>query len=1291
MATLLLRAAGAAIGGLFGPLGAVLGGAVGALAGYTIDQRLFGGGTVEGARLGTVDIQGSREGTPIPRVYGRARVSGQIIWATRYQERVSTETQGGKGGAGGTSVRTYSYFANFAVGLCEGPIARVGRVWADGALLDLSGIVHRVHPGGEDEAPDSLIEAKQGEGNTPAYRGLAHVVFEGLPLEDFGNRIPQLAFEVFRPVEGLESDVRAVVMMPGATEFGYDPEPVDRALGRGRRETVNRHVDGAETDFVAALDAIEAALPNLERVSLVVAWFGDDLRAGSCTIRPKVETAAGTTSPPWRVAGLERGSAAVVSLHAGRPAYGGTPSDAGVIRAIAALKARGLAVTLYPFLMMDVPAGNGRPDPYGRVEQGAYPWRGEITGAVAPGRAGTTDGTAAATDEIAAFLGTCDRHDFALSGGGVVYSGPAEWRYRRMVLHMAHLAEAAGGVDAFLIGAEMRGLSTLRAEDGRYPFVEGLRALAGEVRAVLGPATKISYAADWSEYSGHRPADGSGDVTFHLDPLWADPAIDAVAIDCYFPLADWRDGTAHRDAAIADGPHDRAYLAGNIAGGEGFDWYYASEADRAAQIRSPIEDGAAGKPWVFRYKDLAGWWGHLHYDRPGGIERTTPTAWIPKSKPIWLTELGCPAVDKGANEPNVFPDDKVGGARLPHFSNGTRDDLVQRRFLEAHLEHWADETANPLSDRYDGRMVDRSRVFLWCVDARPYPAFPYLDSVWADGPNWQTGHWLTGRLGALPADALVRAVLADHGFTDAEIGALDGLVDGYVVGRTGSARDALEPLATLFGFVAAESGAALRFVPKSRPARLTIGRGELVESEDDRPRLTVRRAQETELPAEVSLGFVDGLADYRDGAVASRRLETGSRRQQTVDSGAVMDEAAASGFADALLADLWAGRETVSFALDPHRLDVEPGDIVGLDSGGEGRIALIVGRIEDGAARAIEARTIAPMLAPARAAPRAATPSYSASAGPPDLIVLDLPPLADGDADHAPRVALFADPWPGAYLLQIGTAETGFAARQAVERRATAGALDTAMPPGPPGRWDEATAIEVTLDGGALSGASALAVANGANAAAIGSAETGFEVVQFRDATLIGPSRWRLSGFLRGQAGTEDRAAAGHAGGARFVRLDAAAPVLALATAEGGLGLTLRAGPAGAAYDPRRFADTALPASRIGLRCRPPAHLAVRREAGDLVFAWIRQTRTGGDDWAAVEVPLGEAAEAYRIEIVASGAVVAAETVTVPGFRLTGAARAALLGAADAPFTFRVAQTSAAAGPGLFTEIAIDG
>src|SRR4051794_9773617 len=118
MAALVLSVAGAAVGGaVFGPAGAIAGRLAGAIGGSLIDRALLGGEsarTVEGPRLADLDVMASTEGAPIPRVYGRARLSGQVIWATRLEEVVSTQSDTDGGGKGApqpaTSTTVYSYF-----------------------------------------------------------------------------------------------------------------------------------------------------------------------------------------------------------------------------------------------------------------------------------------------------------------------------------------------------------------------------------------------------------------------------------------------------------------------------------------------------------------------------------------------------------------------------------------------------------------------------------------------------------------------------------------------------------------------------------------------------------------------------------------------------------------------------------------------------------------------------------------------------------------------------------------------------------------------------------------------------------------------------------------------------------------------------------------------------------------------------------------------------------------------------------------------------------------------------
>jgi hypothetical protein len=718
MASLVLGVVGAGFGtSLFGTgaflgiTGAQLGGALGTFLGSEIDAALTPGRHSRrmGPRIADTAIQASTEGAAIPRLYGRVRIAGQLIWASQYKETPATTTTGGGKGLGASVTRTeFSYSISFAVGLCA-RATRIGRIWADGNLLDGARYTLRFYPGSETQMPDPLIESIEGAGNVPACRGLAYVVFEDMPLAAFGNRIPQLQFEVFHALaandpDSLENRLRGVALIPGAGEFVYHGSIVSADDGEGTTSPENLHNAAGVADIDASLEELQSLAPGLGAVSLVVGWFGNDLRAGSCTVRPGVESAAKMTSPEsWSVAGITRSGAHLISTLDGRPAYGGTPSDASVSDAIRNLRARGLRVLFCPFLFLDVPPGNALTDPWsGEPTQPVFPWRGRITCSPAPGAAGSPDGTLAAATQVNAFFA----------------------RYRSMILHYARLCAAAGGVDAFLLGSELRGLTRVRDGAASYPAVAALRALAAEVRAILGAATRLGYAADWSEYNNHQT--GGGAVIFNLDPLWADPNIDFVGIDNYLPLADDRDRTSYgRDA-----------LAANIRGGEYYDWYYATEAERSAQLRSPISDGQ-GKPWVWRAKDLWNWWSNLHYDRPMGSEGATPTPWVPGSKPIWFTELGCPAIDKGANQPNVFVDPKSSESAVPWFSNGERDDLVQRRFLEAHHAFWSVPANNPLSPLYGGTMVDTDNIYVWCWDARPYPFFPGRAAVWGDAGNWR--------------------------------------------------------------------------------------------------------------------------------------------------------------------------------------------------------------------------------------------------------------------------------------------------------------------------------------------------------------------------------------------------------------------------------------------------------------------------------------------------------------------------------------------------------------------------
>jgi hypothetical protein len=1288
MATVVLQYAGAAAGTfLGGPIGGILGRAAGALAGNIIDQKLFGPGNkkIEGPRLNDLRVMASEEGAAIPACFGRVRISGQVIWATNFEEVVDTKTEkaSSKGGPK-TKSTTYSYFANLAVGLCEGEIDGIGRVWADGKEIDIAAFTTRLYTGTETQTADSLIAAVEGIANTPGYRGLAYIVFERLPLESFGNRLPQLSFEIFRRGNTSADRVRAVTMIPGSTEFGYDTKVVTRSTGPGRTESENAHMSAERSDLEISLDQLGGVARDLDAVSLVVGWFGTDLRCGQCELKPGVEVASKSTEPyAWTVNGLGRSAAHVVSTVDGGPAYGGTPSDASVIRAIRELRARGKKVVFYPFILMDVAQNNALPDPYGGAAQSAYPWRGRITASIAPGRAGTSDKTAAAASQVTSFVGTCLPSHFTASGNTVNYSGPNEWSFRRLILHYAKLCALAGGVDAFLIGSELRGLTTLRDSASHYPFVDALVQLAADVRSIL-PTAKISYAADWSEYFGHQPTDGSNDVHFHLDAVWSSPNVDFIGIDNYMPLSDWRDGEAHLDyLAARRSIYDLDYLKSQIAGGEGYDYFYLSDANRDAQIRTPITDGAYNKPWVYRYKDIVSWWSNQHFNRPVGVQAATPTGWVPQSKPIWFTEAGCPAADKGTNSPNLFVDPKSSESNIPPYSGGQQDDLIQNRYIEALQSYWeAPGPHNPISSVYGGKMLEPSRIFYWTWDARAFPAFPSLSSVWSDGANYRRGHWLTGRLGAVDLGELIKRISSRFGFADCDVTQVEGLVDGFIIDRPMSAREALENLLQAFSVDAIESEGKLIFRSRKISPVLPLDADKLVDSGVNNPVFSRTRAQETELAHAVRLVYAESSLDYRNAAVEKRRTGSGSHREILVSLPAAVGQHLAQARSDIMLEEAWVARETARFSLPPSMMAIEPGDVLEEENSTRWRISAIT----ETDSRRVEATLFSrAVYEPSEGAARLTEGTAATVLGKAEIIIMDLAAM-QGSATAAPWFAAQATPWPGSLAVLRKVGDDSFALNRTIDYQATIGTTLNVLPQGLLYRIDYTHTLDVELHAGAFAFVSEASLLSGGNLIAMGSASDGFEILQFESAELIAAKTYRLTGLLRAQAGSLAEMPPVRSAGASVVLLNPAVVQPDLTLTEAGLPQTWRVGPS--RYDASHPSYVELPfdSELKALRPLAPTHLRARPESSGIALSWIRRTRIDGDSWDLSEVPLGEDAEVYKLEILNGASVVRAVTLFAPNYFYTAADLISDFGGPQTTIAFRVAQVSTLTGPGTFQQ-----
>ncbi len=629
MSSVILSSVGGALGGaIAGPIGAGLGQGLGAAIGSEIDNEIFFKKKYLpkiGPKLSEITMQTATYGKMIPIIYGKVKLAGNIIWASEVKEERQDHHQRRSKFGGKILVSSqYSYSISLAIAIGEGEISEILRVWADDQLIDPRQAVYRFYNGSENQNPDPLIEAIEGYGRTPAFRGLSYIVIENLKLGEFGNRVPSFLFEVKRKIKinnpdgerPIEDRIKAMVMIPGSGEFVYDTQ-VQAKLPRNynpkfghfnfQKTKINQNNREGKADCLVALDQLKDTCSNLEWVAPVVSWYTSSVNAAGAKILPGVEYKEGSSTPDqWRVAGYDRDNAHLITKNKyADPIYGGTSNDLSILRYLDTLKNYGYKVMFYPMVLVDLPY---------------KPWRGRITGT---------------PDNI---------KDFFLKPDG----------YNNFIIHYAKLVKDK--VDAFIIGSEMIGLTRVKDQNNRFPAVDALIDLAKKVKEIVGDRVKVTYAADWSEY--HHTEGG----WYNLDPLWACDYIDFIGIDAYFPLTN-----------STNVFYDEEKIIQGWASGEGYEYYYSDDKKTKKQ---PLKADYA-------WKNIKHWWENDHYNPDG---KKTP--WRPKQKKIWFTEIGFPSIDLSSNQPNVFYSPDSSESKFPLHSNGRVDFVAQRQALSASEKYW---------------------------------------------------------------------------------------------------------------------------------------------------------------------------------------------------------------------------------------------------------------------------------------------------------------------------------------------------------------------------------------------------------------------------------------------------------------------------------------------------------------------------------------------------------------------------------------------------------------------------
>ena len=650
-----------------------------------------------------------------------------------------------------------------------------------------------------------------------------------------------------------------------------------------------------------------------------------------------------------------------------------------------------------------------------------------------------------------------------------------------------------------------------------------------------------------------------------------------------------------------------------------------------------------------------------------------------------FTEIGCPAVDKGANQPSVFYDPKSSESALPWFSTGARNDAVQRLYIEAVLTHFVDEG-----------LVDPDDMFVWAWDARPYPAFPGLPEIWGDAPNYSRGHWINGRLGTWSFEDAVRHFTGRVGFPDEEldftgVANLTHRVRGFVVDSISSPRVAIQDLMSTFNVIAREHGGVVSFFEKSASPSFTLDLDDLVLP-DDKAALSHTRLKDTDLPDVVEVTSADEFNDYENMSVTSVSITGLSYSNASVSTGVLIDEDYAFSLANVKLNETWIGRDSMSFSLpfgSPATLrDYYSLVVPGAWFDAEG-IRYQVSKVTIGDRIEVEAGGFSPDIYQIdQSADTTPMVTGAVAYGPSTVWFADMPMMTEDQGNPwSPRVAVHQNPWPTGVAIYDEDGSGGHVLNTVIGTRTALARTTTALNAGPLWVWDRANTVTVRMlqsTKDTLASASVRSVLNGANTLAIETPTGRWEIFQFKNATVNPDGTYTLDTLLRGQFGTDVDMATTVPLGARVIVYDAGrVGVLEGSQDRLGVDLALRYGPTNFGVADTRYRDETVLPLGIALRPYAPVHLKQVKSGSDLVLSWTRRTRFGGDNWDLVDVPLNEESESYVVEILSGSTV--KRTITVASattVTYTSAQQTTDFGSVQSSVSWRVYQISTVYGRG---------
>jgi hypothetical protein len=1328
----------------------------------------------QGPRLGDLKVQASTYGNAIPIVYGSMRLAGNMIWSTPILEtaHVTSQESGGKGFGGSQTVNstTYTYSQSFAIALCEGEIIGVRKIWANGEIIynvandadidtlaasnaNVAGI--RFYTGSETQQPDALIQADVGLANCPAYRGLAYVIFEDLQLADYGNRTPNLEFEVV----GMGVRTSAPwVQRAAAAAFG--PRGYHAAFTMNGLMYIAGGYTAGSVIFNDVWSSYDGKVWRQETASAAFSGWAHGAAVvlnGRAYLISGVDGSGITNAEVWSSSDgkswTQETAAAGFSVRKGHASV----VLNGLIYVIGGADSFGIAnaeVWSSP---------NGR-DWTLVTPAAGFAARWELAATVLNGRIYVMAGYDA--DKNLAFYdvwSSPDGRNWTQETAAAPFGG---WPYHRAVaLNELMYVVSSADITAGDIWSSRDGINwTLDVDVAAFSYrgFHGLVVLNGLIY-IIGGWSNVGdpWKNDvWVWPGNNLIAKTAPTLDLIVSDLCERAGLIVGASSAAVPAGEaWTEQTAAADfsarmfhaAVLLNGA---MYVIGGYAVGpalkndvwsslDGASWTqktaaagFSARYGHAAVVLNGViyviggADAGGYKNDVWSSNDGVTWtqktaaagfsarYGHAVvvlngliyviggagvagnrndvWSSPDGVSWTQVTA----DAGFWVRSQHAAVVLNGV----IYV---IGGSDVGNMNDvwSSSDGATWVQVTAAagfsarnsHAAYTINNTIYVVGGIADGGVFKNDvwsssdgATWTQITAAAEFAARSSFAGLINDtllyiiggftmgGAQNDVWSWFPGSPGVVVPSEVDAVSLAGDA------------VDGYMITKQGAARAAIEPLMQAFYFDAIESGSQVKFVKRGQSPIVIIPESDLAAhaygSAVPDP-LIVDRAQEMELPVEISMQYLDRDAAYGVGTQYARRLTTPSRNKTAMQLQMSLSAGKAKQIVDVLLYDAWTARTSFSFALSNKYAYLEPTDVVQVTKGGRTYTARLTDKDE---ATGIHSYTAvlddAQIYSQNAVAASLPAPVETVTMiGPTHLQLLDIPLLRDQDDGVGFYVAAcgYLAGWRGAQLFK--SIDNGASYEQygpAFLKSSTIGYANDALGNFAGGNsFDESNTVTVHLINGTLASLTELAVLNGGNVALLGD-----EIIQFKNATLTDVNTYTLFGLMRGRQGTE-WAMSEHAVGERFVLLSVGTTYIEQAvSSELGLARKYRAPTLGGFLSDS--VEIEFTHHSVAQKCYAPVQLGGGRDAdGNLTLNWIRRSRVGGSWNNYTDAPLGESSENYVVEIYAASDYATLKrtlTSTAPTVQYTSAQQIEDFGSNQNTVYWRVAQISTAVGNGYF-------